>query len=180
MRLQLRATAPPAGGPVPSIAPILARVTPAVVDISVKARSAAESNPLLQDPFFRRFFNIPDEPHAEHSAGSGVIVDADRGLVVTNNHVIKGAEEIQLRLKDRRVLKARLVGTDPGTDIALLRIPAERLSSGRRGCAHIRGPSSRGSENTPVTSASIRSISHRAWRAPGRPAESISRPIPTS
>lgn len=112
---------------------MLARVTPAVVNISVLARNPAESNPLLQDPFFRRFFNIPDKPRAEHSAGSGVIVDADRGLVVTNNHVIKDAEEIQVTLKDRRVLKARLVGTDPGTDIALLRIPAERLTDIRFG-----------------------------------------------
>ena len=123
-----QAAVPPPGGPVTSIAPMLARVTPAVVNISVMARNPAESNPLLQDPFFRRFFNIPDEPRGEQSAGSGVIVDADRGLVVTNNHVIKDAQEIRVTLKDRRVLKARLVGTDPGTDIALLRIPAERLT----------------------------------------------------
>jgi len=75
----------------------------------------AESNPLLQDPFFRRFFNIPDQPRGEQSAGSGVIVDAVRGLVLTNNHVIKDAQEVVVTLKDRRQLKAQLVGTDPGT-----------------------------------------------------------------
>lgn len=114
---------------VPTLAPMLVQVTPAVVNISVMTRNPADSNPLLQDPFFRRFFNIPDQPRAEQSAGSGVIVDAGRGLVLTNNHVIKDAQEIVVTLKDRRVLKAQLVGTDPGTDIALLRVPAEALTA---------------------------------------------------
>ena len=127
-----QAAMPPPGG-VPSLAPMLGQVTPAVVNISVMARNPAESNPLLQDPFFRRFFNIPDQPRGEQSAGSGVIVDAGRGLVLTNNHVIKDAQEIVVTLKDRRQLKAQLVGTDPGTDIALLRIPAEGLTAIRFG-----------------------------------------------
>ena len=124
-----RAAMPLPGAGVPSLAPMLAQVTPAVVNISVMARDPAESNPLLQDPFFRRFFNIPDQPRGEQSAGSGVIVDAGRGLVFINNHVIKDAQEIVVTLKDRRQLKAQLVGTDPGTDIALLRIPAEGLTA---------------------------------------------------
>ena len=113
---------------VPTLAPMLAQVTPSVVNISVTSRDPAENNPMLRDPFFRRFFNIPDEAaKPQQSAGSGVIVDAARGLVVTNNHVIKDAQEIVVTLKDRRQLKATLVGTDPGTDIALLRVPAQNL-----------------------------------------------------
>jgi serine protease Do/serine protease DegQ len=87
-------------------------------------------NPLLRDPFFRRFFGVPDQPQQrELSAGSGVIVDAARGLVMTNHHVVKDAQEIAVGTKDRRVFKADLVGSDPGTDIALLRIPAEGLTA---------------------------------------------------
>jgi serine protease Do/serine protease DegQ len=129
------AASPPAGVPLdargmPTLAPMLKDVTPAVVNISVLSRDPAESNPLLRDPFFRRFFNIPDEKaQPQQSAGSGVIVDAARGLVLTNNHVIKDAQEVVVTLKDRRQLKARLVGTDPGTDVALLRIQATGLSA---------------------------------------------------
>ena len=126
---------PPAGVPLdargmPTLAPMLKDVTPAVVNISVLSRDPAESNPLLRDPFFRRFFNIPDEQaQPQQSAGSGVIVDAARGLVLTNNHVIRDAQEIVVTLKDRRQLKARLVGSDPGTDVALLRIQPTGLSA---------------------------------------------------
>ena len=126
------AAAPIPVGPngVPSLAPMLTQVTPAVVNISVTARDPAESNPLLRDPFFRRFFNIPDgQAKPQQSAGSGVIVDAARGLVITNHHVIKDAQEVIVTLKDRRELKATLVGTDPGTDIALLRVPAQGLAA---------------------------------------------------
>jgi len=113
----------------PTLAPMLAQATPAVVNISVKMRDPAENNPLLLDPFFRRFFNLPEQPLAEQSSGSGVIVDAAQGLVLTNNHVIKDAQEIVVTLKDRRQLNSTLAGTDPGTDIALLRIPAENLTA---------------------------------------------------
>ncbi len=114
----------------PTLAPMLATVTPGVVNISVLSRDPAESNPLLRDPFFRRFFNIPDQQaRPQQSAGSGVIVDAARGLVLTNHHVVKDAQEIVVTLKDRRELKARLVGADPGTDVALLRIAPDRLTA---------------------------------------------------
>ncbi len=114
----------------PSLAPMLAKVTPAVVNISVLSRDPAESNPMLRDPFFRRFFDIPDAAaKPQQSAGSGVIIDAARGLVLTNNHVIKDAQEIVVTLKDRRELKATLIGSDPGTDIALLRVPAAALTA---------------------------------------------------
>jgi serine protease Do/serine protease DegQ len=117
------------GQPLPTLAPMLAQVTPAVVNISVLTRSA-EASPLARDPFFRRWLNLPEQrEREERAAGSGVVVDAARGLVVTNHHVIKDAQEVVVILKDRRVFKAQLVGSDPGTDVALLRIPAEGLSA---------------------------------------------------
>ena len=112
----------------PTLAPMLAQVTPAVVNISVVTRSPMEDNPLFRDPLFRRFFNIPDRPSREQSAGSGVIVDRVRGYVITNNHVINHAQEVVVTLKDRRTFKAKLVGTDPGTDIAVLKIEAQNLA----------------------------------------------------
>jgi Do/DeqQ family serine protease len=119
------------GQPLPSLAPMLEKVTPAVVNIATLSR---EASPMMRDPFFRRFFEGPDQPQRrERSAGSGVIVDAARGLVITNHHVIRDAQEIVVLLKDRRVFKAQLVGSDPGTDIAVLRIPAENLTPIRVG-----------------------------------------------
>lgn len=118
----------------PTLAPIVSQVTPAVVNISVVTRSPLEDNPLFRDPFFRRFFDLPDRPERQEQAtGSGVIVDAARGYVLTNNHVVKDAEKIIVVLKDRRELEAKLVGTDPGTDIAVLQIQAQRLSALRFG-----------------------------------------------
>ena len=113
-----------------TIAPMLEKVTPAVVNIAVKSHTTVH-NPLLQDPFFRQFFNMQDAPEqrVQMSAGSGVIIDAGRGLVVSNNHVVKGADEIMVTLKDRRRFRARLVGADPGTDIALLRIDGDNLTA---------------------------------------------------
>ncbi len=112
----------------PTLAPMLSQVTPAVVNISVITRAPMEDNPLFRDPLFRRFFNIPDQSSREQSAGSGVIVDRARGYVLTNHHVINNAQEVVVTLKDRRTLKARLVGTDPGTDIAVLKIEAAGLA----------------------------------------------------
>jgi serine protease Do/serine protease DegQ len=135
--LSLLLTSPPAAAAalpldargVPTLAPMLTQVTQAVVNISVITRAPMEDNPLFQDPLFRRFFNIPDrQAREEQSAGSGVIVDRARGYVLTNNHVIDKAQEIVVTLKDRRSLKAQLVGTDPGTDIAVLKIDAQDLA----------------------------------------------------
>ncbi|MDO8436974.1 MAG: Do family serine endopeptidase [Nitrosomonadaceae bacterium] len=121
-------------GGIPSLAPLLQDVTPAVVNISVLTRSAIEDNPLFRDPFFRRFFNIPDQAaRQERSAGSGVIVDAINGYVLTNHHVIKNAQQVIVTLKDRRQFQAKLVGMDPGTDIALLKIEARNLQALRLG-----------------------------------------------
>ena len=121
----------PAGAPVrdglPTLAPILEKVTPAVVNIAVLQRSPEEQNPLLRDPFFRRFFGIPGQAEPQIAAGSGVIVDARNGYVMTNAHVVKDAREVLVTLKDNRRLPAKLVGADPGTDIAVLRVEPKNL-----------------------------------------------------
>ena len=127
----LRATAWPfKDGETPTLAPLLARVTPAVVNIAVVGTAAESRDPLLDDPFFRRFFEGPEAPLAppsvpRQSIGSGVIIDAAEGLVVTNHHVVQGADSIVVTLSDRREFNAILVGSDAGTDVALLRVMAE-------------------------------------------------------
>ncbi|MGH8866273.1 MAG: Do family serine endopeptidase, partial [Burkholderiales bacterium] len=113
----------------PTLAPILEQVTPAVVNIAVLSRSPEEDNPMLQDPFFRRFFGLPERAQPQISAGSGVIVDAKLGHVLTNHHVIKDARQIVVTLKDGRQIEARLLGSDAGTDIALLKVEAEKLTA---------------------------------------------------
>jgi serine protease DegQ len=118
------------GQPLPSLAPMLERVTPAVVNVNTKARVRVR-NPFFDDPFLRRFFDMPNVPQEriEQSLGSGVIVDAQRGLVLTNNHVIEQADEIQVTLLDGRTLAAELVGADPDTDVAVVRIPTGNLAA---------------------------------------------------
>jgi serine protease DegQ len=118
------------GQPLPSLAPILEKITPSVVNVYTQTRVRVRS-PLLNDPFFRRFFNIPDVPRerVSQSLGSGVIVDAREGFVLTNNHVIAGADDIAVTLQDGRSLQAEVVGTDPDTDLAVIRIPAEGLEA---------------------------------------------------
>jgi Do/DeqQ family serine protease len=124
------AESPAASRGLPTLAPLVNEVTPAVVNISVVTRSPLEDNPLFRDPFFRRFFNLPDRPQRqEQAAGSGVIVDAARGYVLTNHHVIREAEQVIVTLKDRRQFMARLVGADPGTDVAVLQIQAQDLTA---------------------------------------------------
>ena len=96
--------------------------------------AAAQPTADARGPFFRRFFNLPDRPQRQEQAvGSGVIVDAARGYILTNNHVIKDAEQVVVTLKDRRQFPAKLVGTDPGTDIAVLQISAPGLTALRIG-----------------------------------------------
>jgi malonate-semialdehyde dehydrogenase (acetylating)/methylmalonate-semialdehyde dehydrogenase len=95
-------------------------VTPAVVNIAVLQRSPEEQNPLMRDPFFRRFFGGPGQAEPQIAAGSGVIVDAKNGYVMTNAHVVKDAREVLVTLKDNRRLPAKLVGADPGTDMGPL------------------------------------------------------------
>jgi Do/DeqQ family serine protease len=111
------------GKPFPTLAPMLKKVNPAVVNIATYSKRETQYNPLLNDPFFRRFFDLPED-----CAGSGVIVDADDGIVMTNYHVIRNADEVQVSLIDGRSLKAQVVGTDPQLDIAILEVEAEDLT----------------------------------------------------
>ncbi|WP_286694134.1 DegQ family serine endoprotease [Spongiibacter sp. UBA1325] len=124
------------GEPLPSLAPMLKSVNPAVVNISTYTTQRVQQNPLLNDPFFRRFFNMPQQQlqprqRRTQSAGSGVIIDAGEGTVLTNHHVIDGADEITVSLEDGRSFTAELVGSDPDVDIAVLKIPSEKLTAVR-------------------------------------------------
>ncbi len=105
----------------PSLAPLVSRTSPAVVNIATQGTVTASRNPMMDDPFFRRFFGVPRERERQvRSAGSGVIVDAKKGYVLTNHHVIENADQIEVVLDDDRSLQATVVGSDPGTDIAVL------------------------------------------------------------
>lgn len=124
-----RAGIPPvaADGTVQTLAPLLQQVTPAVVNIAVLAGGTESENPMMRDPFFRRFFGAPESARPQVSAGSGVIIDAKHGYVITNHHVIKNAREVMVTTKDRRQFQARILGSDAGTDIALLQIDPQNL-----------------------------------------------------
>ncbi len=118
---------PPA--PRQTLAPMLEQVLPAVVNIVTRTRVRVQTHPLLEDPFFRRFFDLPEPERESMSVGSGVIVDAKHGYIVTNHHVIDHADVITVTLRDRRRFEAELVGTDPEADVAVLKIPAEQLKA---------------------------------------------------
>jgi len=115
----------------PSFAPVIKRVAPAVVNIGVRGTVAAPRNPFFEDPGFRRFFGLPPDgaPREREfrSAGSGVIVDAKNGYIVTNAHVIKNASEITITLVDDLELKAEVVGADDRSDVAVLRVKDGKL-----------------------------------------------------
>ena len=113
----------------PSLAPMLERSMPAVVNISTT--TAIRENPMLNDPFFRRFFQLPNRPRPQqkYSLGSGVIINAKEGFIVTNNHVIHKADKIRVTLRDGRQFNAKLLGTDPEADVAVIQIPAENLTA---------------------------------------------------
>jgi serine protease DegQ len=129
---QAQAGLPPAvdGQPMPTLAPMIDRVTPAVVNINTKTRVQVR-DPFFDDPVFRRFFNAPNQPRerVQQSLGSGVIVDAAKGYVLTNNHVTQGADDIAVTLHDNRTVKARVIGSDPDTDLTVLQIPADGLQA---------------------------------------------------
>lgn len=122
------------GQPLPSLAPMLRNITPAVVNISTSTRAQVRENPLMNDPFFRWFFESPrrhQRKRESQSLGSGVIVDAKRGYVLTNHHVIEEAEEIKVTLKNGRSHTAKLLGQDPETDIAVLQIPPKEIQGAK-------------------------------------------------
>jgi len=117
------------GEPVVSLAPLVDQASPAVVNIRVN-QTITRSSPYGDDPF-RRFFGLPDMPQGSRevaSAGSGVIVDAERGFILTNHHVVENADEIQITLIDGEILDAEVVGSDAATDIALLKVEADNLT----------------------------------------------------
>ncbi|RMG28980.1 MAG: DegQ family serine endoprotease [Gammaproteobacteria bacterium] len=117
------------GKPLPTLAPMLRRAMPAVVNISAVGHVDVVVSPLLSDPFFRRFFDLPELPAQREtkSLGSGVIVDAEKGYILTNHHVIENADRIRVGLADGRQFDARLIGSDPASDIAVIRIEAPDL-----------------------------------------------------
>ncbi|MFZ5532978.1 MAG: DegQ family serine endoprotease [Pseudomonadota bacterium] len=122
------------GQGVPSLAPLLEKISPAVVNIAThgttEVRNPLADNPMFEDPFFRRFFGVPDGPQTQEtqSLGSGVIVDARKGYILTNAHVIKGADEIKVNLIDEREFTAKVIGADEETDVALIQIDAKNLT----------------------------------------------------
>ncbi len=115
------------GQAMPSLAPMLRRVTPSVV--SVHAAQRRQVSPFGADPFFRRMFPELTQEQIARSLGSGVVVDARNGYVLTNHHVIENADEVSVTLADGRTLKAEFIGSDPDTDVALMRIPADGLTA---------------------------------------------------
>ena len=119
------------GTPMPSLAPMLEQSMPAVVNISTSMNVQVQQNPLMNDPVFRRFFNVPNQPQQQqkNSLGSGVIIDKDQGYVLTNNHVIDKADKITVTLRDGRQLNAKLLGTDPEADVAVIQIAADNLTA---------------------------------------------------
>ena len=141
--LPLTASAAPAGStpaaaaldaaPMPSLAPMVRRVSPAVVNIATRGtvKEQAQNNPLLNDPFFRRFFETPPDAQPRErqfqSAGSGVIIDAKNGYIVTNYHVVENASEITVTLLDNRSFTAKVLGTDEASDLALLQAKEPNL-----------------------------------------------------
>ncbi len=124
------------GKSIPSLAPMVEKVKPAVVNISTTSKSrSAQSNPLLNDPFFRYFFGTPQQQPRQQqesrpqSLGTGVIIDAKKGFIITNHHVIEGADKIHVTLNDGREVMAELLGVDADVDVALLKIKADKLTA---------------------------------------------------
>jgi Do/DeqQ family serine protease len=131
---QAHAAAPPVvvgSMAMPTLAPLVKQVTPGVVNISVEGKVEQTQMAFPDDPFFRRFFNLPDQPMEQkyQAAGSGVIMDAQKGYVLTNNHVIDHADKITVTLTDNRRFDAKVIGRDPDADVAVIQIPAKDLTA---------------------------------------------------
>ena len=114
-----------------SLAELVDSTSPSVVTIAIKGTRKVQQNPFFDDPFFERFFGQPQPPREREfgGGGSGVIVDGIQGYIITNHHVIEKAKEIKVFLKDGGEYLAELIGSDPGTDIAVLKINLSRTIS---------------------------------------------------
>ena len=114
----------------PTLAPMVEKTRPAVVNIATSGNTNVANNPLLNDPFFQHFFrgfrNSPQQRETR-SLGSGVVIDADKGFIITNHHVVESAEKISVIMHDGHRFEARLVGSDPEADVALLQADIEGL-----------------------------------------------------
>ena len=119
------------GQALPSLAPMIEKTRPAVVNIATRGSMDLQNHPLLNDPLFQRFFkgfeNVPQRKEVK-SLGSGVIIDADAGYIVTNHHVIDGADEIAVTLYDGTQLEASIIGSDPEADVAILKVDHDNLT----------------------------------------------------
>jgi len=115
---------------VPSLAPMLENVTPAVVNIYTISEAEVTTQQ-IDDPFLRKFFNIPGQQKSKKKnragLGSGVIINSKKGYIITNNHVIARAKDIKVKLQDGREFKATLVGSDPASDVAVIKISPDKL-----------------------------------------------------
>jgi Do/DeqQ family serine protease len=125
-------TPDPANQGLPSLAPMVEKTTAAVVNIATTGHIDVQKHPLLNDPFFKRFFegygDLPQRKETK-SLGSGVVIDADKGYIVTNHHVVEGAEEIAVTLQNGHHFEARLIGSDPEADVAVLQADIEGLQA---------------------------------------------------
>ena len=113
-----------------SLANLVEKTSPAVVRIAIKGTVRSQSNPFFDDPFFERFFGQPQMPREREfgGGGSGVIIDGEKGYIITNHHVVERADEIKIFTKDGNEYLAKVIGSDRGTDIAVLKIePSENL-----------------------------------------------------
>jgi S1-C subfamily serine protease len=121
---------PPLGSTDLTVAPLVRKVAPAVVNIAVLQPSPALQNPLLRDPFFRQYVGIPDSAlQPTIAAGSGVIVDSKHGLVVTNFHVVENASAVEVGLYNGHAIRAQVLGVAPKLDLAVLKVGEHDLPS---------------------------------------------------
>jgi len=128
------------GEKLPSLAPMLQNVQPAVVNISTVTNvRVRQYHPFFDDPFFRQFYGTPspqnqrEQVRKKQGLGSGVIVNAEKGLIITNAHVIEGVDEISVTLKNGREYQAKIVGSDKETDVAVIQVSAQGLSEMKLG-----------------------------------------------
>ncbi len=118
------------GQNLPTLAPMLKKALPGVVNIATESRVRVARDPFFDDPILRRFFDMPQHRREKRtqSLGSGVIVDAKKGYIITNSHVIDKAEKITVTLHDGRQMIAKLIGRDKDTDVAIIQIKSDRLT----------------------------------------------------